>query len=162
MSSAVKLMLSSFSACSISFLFRSTRLSIASWSSWLRKHYMKAVLRGGSCEKKQKKLRDSRCCLVLLMNPAELEVDVGFDQHRLPRVKILVDLLQQLFLCTATELTSLFLTLPYGSLLKKTTHRRQEHPGRACWRCPPPCSVKNPGRPPKTNCSGCPGESVWR
>lgn len=37
-SSAVKLMLSSFSACSISFLFRSTRLSIASWSSWLRKH----------------------------------------------------------------------------------------------------------------------------
>lgn len=54
---------------------------------------------------------NSRCCLVPLMNPAELEVDVRFDQHSLPRVKILVDLLQQLFLCTVTQLTSLFLTL---------------------------------------------------
>lgn len=44
------------------------------------------------------RLRDSRCCLVPVVNPAELEVDVRFDKHILPCVKILLNLQQQLFL----------------------------------------------------------------
>lgn len=44
------------------------------------------------------RLRDSRCCLVPVVNPAELEVDVRFDKHILPCVKILLNLQHQLFL----------------------------------------------------------------
>ena len=46
---------------------------------------------------------DSRCSLVPLVNPAELEVNVWFDQHSLPSVKILLDLQQQLFLWTQSR-----------------------------------------------------------
>lgn len=37
------------------------------------------------------------------MNPSELEVNVWFDQHLLPSVKILLDLQQQLLLCTIRQ-----------------------------------------------------------
>lgn len=43
---------------------------------------------------------DSRSCLVSLVNPVKLKVDVWLDQHILPCLKILMNLRQQLFLCT--------------------------------------------------------------
>lgn len=108
-SSAVKLMLSSLSACSISLLFCSTRLSMASCSSWLWDNkyatpdYEKRTERWAYAWRSTtiwmiKWRSDSRCCLVPLVNPVKLEVNVWFDQHSLPCVKVLLNLQQQLFL----------------------------------------------------------------
>lgn len=83
--SAVKLMLSSLSACSISLLFCSTSLSMASCSSWLWGQAHKTHLKSSPWTKKvDSRIEDhnnarSRCCLVPLMNPAKLEVNVWLD-----------------------------------------------------------------------------------
>lgn len=84
-SSAVKLILSSLSACSISLLFCSTSLSMASCSSWLwgqahETHFKSSpwTKKADSCIKNHSNAR-SRCCLVPLMNPPKLEVNVWLD-----------------------------------------------------------------------------------
>lgn len=41
--------------------------------------------------------------LVPAVDPVQLEVNLRLDQHRLPRVEVLLDLQQQLLLCTAED-----------------------------------------------------------
>lgn len=54
----------------------------------------------------------SRCRLVPAVDPVQLEVDLRLDQHRLPRVKVLLDLQQQLLLCTAEKRRRWVVTSP--------------------------------------------------
>lgn len=88
--------------------------------------------------KKPDGVEDSRRCLVPLVNPGKPEVEVWLDQHRLPRVKVLLDLQQQLFLCTQSKtqhgcfsplFNTGFCVYRAGQTVRLTVHRyTQEEP----------------------------------
>lgn len=104
--------------------------------------------------------------LVPAVDPVQLEVNLRLDQHRLPRVEILLDLQQQLLLCTAERQDGWWPSSPAASLPAAApswaSHRSPTRPGRGGWRCRPRCRAAGWGRPRPAGSPGRPGVSVWR